>query len=92
MIIVEDRVEVFISYGGANIARKINKFLEEKAAEIEEVIDIKLSTSPLCSDDDTDDQMIVTVLVHYKVRHEANEHKALTSNAAATNERRDFQE
>jgi hypothetical protein len=47
MIIVEDRVEVFMSYGDANIARKINKFLEEKAAEIEEVIDIKLSTSPL---------------------------------------------
>jgi hypothetical protein len=77
MIIVEDRVEVFISYGGADIAQKINKFLEEKAAEIEEVIDIKLSTSPLSSSHDTDDQMIVTVLVHYKVRQETSEDKAL---------------
>ena len=34
-----------MSYGYENIAGKINKFLEEKAAEIEEVIDIKLSTS-----------------------------------------------
>ena len=45
MITVEHRVEVFICYGYENIAGKINKFLEEKAAEIEEVIDIKLSTS-----------------------------------------------
>jgi hypothetical protein len=49
MITVEHRVEVFISYGYENIAGKINKFLEEKAAEIEEVIDIKLSTSPILS-------------------------------------------
>lgn len=28
---------------------KINKFLEENAAEIEKVIDIKLSTSPILS-------------------------------------------
>jgi hypothetical protein len=69
---------VFISYGGADIAQKINKFLEEKAAEIEEVIDIKLSTtSTLCSSHDTDDQMIVTVLLHYKVRQETSEDKAL---------------
>jgi hypothetical protein len=77
MIIVEDRVEVFTSYGDENIARKINKFLEEKAAEIEEVIDIKLSTTSTLSSHDTDDQMIVTVLVHYKVRQETSEHKAL---------------
>jgi hypothetical protein len=85
VIIVEDRVEVFISYGGANIARKINKFLEEKAAEIEEVIDIKLSTSPLCCDH-TDDQIIVTVLVHYKIRQEANEQKVLTNVESRGNE------
>jgi hypothetical protein len=73
MITVEHRVEVFISYGYENIAGKINKFLEEKAAEIEDVIDIKLSTSPLLSSHDTDNQMIVTVLVHYKVRQEVND-------------------
>lgn len=73
MITVEHRVEVFISYGYENIAGKINKFLEEKAAEIEEVIDIKLSTSPLLSSPDTHNQMIVTVLVHYKVRQEVND-------------------
>jgi hypothetical protein len=73
MITVEHRVEMFISYGYENIAGKINKFLEEKAAEIEEVIDIKLSTSPLLSSHDTDNQMIVTVLVHYKVRQEVND-------------------
>ena len=73
MITVEHRVEVFISYGYENIAGKINKFLEEKAAEIEEVIDIKLSTSPLPSSHDTHNQMIVTVLVHYKVRQEVND-------------------
>ena len=72
MITVEHRVEVFISYGYENIAGKINKFLEEKAAEIEEVIDIKLSTSPLLSSHDTYNQMIVTVLVNYKVRQEVN--------------------
>ena len=73
MITVEHRVEVFISYGYENIAGKINKFLEEKAAEIEEVIDIKLSTSFLLSSHDTHNQMIVTVLVHYKVRQEVND-------------------
>jgi hypothetical protein len=73
MITVEHRVEVFISYGYENIAGKINKFLEEKAAEIEEVIDIKLSTSPLLPSHDTHNQMIVTVLVHYKVRQEMND-------------------
>ena len=73
MITVEHRVEVFISYGYENIAGKINKFLEENAAEIEEVIDIKLSTSPLLSSYDTHNQMIVTVLVHYKVRQEVND-------------------
>ena len=70
---VEHRVEVFISYGYENIAGKINKFLEEKAAEIEEVIDIKLSTSPLLSSRDTHNQMVVTVLVHYKIRQEVND-------------------
>lgn len=89
MIIVEDRVEVFISYDDADIAQKINKFLEGKAAEIEEVTDIKLSTSPLCSSHDTDDQMIVTVLVHYKVRQETSEGKALASKVPSTNEKRD---
>ena len=73
MITVEHRVEVFISYGYENIAGKINKFLEEKAAEIEEVIDIKLSISPLLSSHDTHNQMIVTVLVHYKVRQEVTD-------------------
>ncbi len=42
MKIVEDRVNVFLSYGHENIAEKINNFLEENAAEIEKVIDIKL--------------------------------------------------
>ena len=74
MKIVEDRVEVFISYGYENIAEKINKFLEENAAEIEKVIDIKLSTSPILSSSDTDNQMIiVTVLVHYQIRQEVND-------------------
>ena len=73
MITVEHRVEVFISYGYENIAGKINKFLEEKAAEIEEVIDIKLSTSPLLSSHDTHNQMVVTVLVHYKIRQKVND-------------------
>ena len=73
MKIVEDRVEVFISYGYENIAEKINKFLEENAAEIEKVIDIKLSTSPILSSRDTDNQMIVTVLIHYKIRQEVKD-------------------
>jgi hypothetical protein len=80
MITVEHRVEVFISYGYENIAGKINKFLEEKAAEIEEVIDIKLSTSPILSSPATDNQMmIVTVLVHYKVRQEVNDRAGSTN-------------
>jgi hypothetical protein len=74
MITVEHGVEVFISYTYENIAGKINKFLEEKAGEIEEVIDIKLSTSPPLSSRDTDNQMrIVTVLLHYKIRQEVND-------------------
>jgi hypothetical protein len=74
MKIVEDRVEVFTSYGYENIAEKINKFLEENAAEIEKVIDIKLSTSPILSSPDTNNQMIiVTILVHYKIRQEVND-------------------
>jgi hypothetical protein len=74
MKIVEDRVEVFISHGYENIAGKINKFLEENAAEIEKVIDIKLSTSPILSSSDTDNQMIiVTILVHYQIRQEVND-------------------
>lgn len=58
-----------------NIAGKINKFLEENAVEIEKVIDIKLSTSPILSSHDTiDSQMIiVTVIIHYKIRQEAND-------------------
>jgi hypothetical protein len=64
---------VFISYGYENIAEKINKFLEENAAEIEKVIDIKLSTSPILSSRDTDNQMFVTVLIHYKIRQEVKD-------------------
>lgn len=73
MRIVEDRVEVFISYDYENIAEKINKFLKENAAEIEKVIDIKLSTSPIFSSSDTQNQMIVTVLIHYEIRQEVND-------------------
>jgi hypothetical protein len=73
MRIVEDRVEVFTSYGHENIAEKVNKFLAENAAKIEKVIDIKLSTSPILSSHDTDNQMIVTVLVHYQIRQEVND-------------------
>ncbi|HEU0143317.1 MAG TPA: hypothetical protein VFQ47_00900 [Nitrososphaera sp.] len=74
MKIVEDRVEVFISYGYENIAGKINKFPEQNAAEIEKVIDIKLSTSPVLSSHDTDNQMIiVTALVHYPIRQEVKD-------------------
>jgi hypothetical protein len=73
MRIVEDRVELFMSHGYENIAEKINKFLEENAAEIEKVIDIKLSTSPILSSNDTDNQMIVTVLLHYQIRQEVND-------------------
>jgi hypothetical protein len=73
MRIVEDRVELFMSYGYENIAGKINKFLEENAAEIEKVIDIKLSTSPILSSRDTDNRMIITVLLHYQIRQEVND-------------------
>jgi hypothetical protein len=73
MRIVEDRVELFMSYGYENIAEKINKFLEENAAEIEKVIDIKLSTSPILSSRDTDNQMTVTVLLHYQIRQEVKD-------------------
>lgn len=75
MKIIEDRVEVFISNGYGNIAGKINRFLEENAAEIKRVIDIKLSTSPILSSRDTDNQMmmIVTVLIHYKIRQDVND-------------------
>ena len=73
MRIVEDRVELFMSYSYENITEKINKFLEENAAEIEQVIDIKLSTSSIRSSSDTDNQMIVTVLLHYQIRQEVND-------------------
>ncbi|MDQ3840475.1 MAG: hypothetical protein M3297_14540 [Thermoproteota archaeon] len=73
MRIVEDRVELFMSYGYENITEKINKFLEENAAEIEQVIDIKLSTSSIRSSSGTDNQMIVTVLLHYQIRQEVND-------------------
>jgi hypothetical protein len=72
MRIVEDRVELFMSHGYENIAAKINKFLEENAAEIEKVIDIKISTSPILSSRDTDNQMIITVLLHYQIRQEVS--------------------
>jgi hypothetical protein len=74
MRIVEDRVKLFISDGYENIAEKINKFLEENAAEIEKVIDIKLSTSPILSSRDRhNNQMIITVLIHYQIRQEVND-------------------
>jgi hypothetical protein len=73
MRIVEDRVELFISHGYENIAEKINKFLKQNAAEIEKVIDIKLSTSQILSSHDTDNQMIITVLIHYQIRQEVND-------------------
>jgi hypothetical protein len=69
------QVEIFVSNGYENITGKINKFLEENAVEIEKVIDIKPSTSPILSSHDTiDSQMIiVTVLIHYKIRQEVND-------------------
>jgi hypothetical protein len=73
MRIVEDRVELFISHGYENIAEKINKFLKQNATEIEKVIDIKLSTSQILSSHDTDNQMIITVLIHYQIRQEVND-------------------
>jgi hypothetical protein len=73
MKIIEDRVEVFTSYGYEDITGKVNKFLEDNAAELEKVIDIKLSTSPILSSRDTPNRMIVTVLVHYRIRQEVND-------------------
>jgi hypothetical protein len=52
-----------------NISDKINRFLEENANEIEKVIDVKLSTSPVITSRETDKQMIiVTALIHHKIR------------------------
>ncbi len=74
MKLLEDRVEIFISKGSENISEKINRFLEENASEIEKVIDVKLSTSPILTSPETDKQMIVvTVLLHYKIRQDVNE-------------------
>ncbi len=77
MKLVEDRVEIFISKGSENISEKINRFLEENASEIEKVIDVKLSTSPILTSPETDKQMIVvTVLIHYKIKQDVNgQHK-----------------
>ncbi len=74
MKLLEDRVEVFISKGSENISEKINKFLEDNATQIEKVIDVKLSTSPVLASPETDKQMIiVAVLIHYKIRQDVND-------------------
>jgi hypothetical protein len=74
MKLLEDRVEVFTSTGSENISGKINKFLEDNATQIEKVIDVKLSTSPILASSETDKLMIiVTVLVHYKIRQDVND-------------------
>jgi hypothetical protein len=75
MKLQEDRVEIFMSKSSENISSKINKFLEENAIQIEKVIDIKLSTtSSVLASHDTDRQMIiVTVLIHYKIRQDVND-------------------
>jgi hypothetical protein len=54
MKLVEDRVEIFMSKGSENISEKINRFLGEDASEIEKVIDVKLSTSPVLTSRETD--------------------------------------
>jgi hypothetical protein len=77
MKLQEDRVEIFISKSSENISAKINKFLEDNATQIEKVVDVKLSTtsSPLLASHEADKQMtiIVTVLVHYKIRQDVND-------------------
>ena len=74
MKLLEDRVEIFPSMGSEGISGKINKFLEDNAIQIEKVIDVKLSTSPVLDSHDTDKQMIiVTVLIHYKIRQDVND-------------------
>jgi hypothetical protein len=74
MRLQEDRVETFISKSSENISAKINKFLEDNATQIEKVIDVKLSTSPILTSHETDKQMIiVTVLIHYKIRQDVND-------------------
>jgi len=74
MKLLEDRVEVFTSTGSENISGKINKFLEDNAIQIEKVVDVKLSTSPVLASHETDKLMIiVTVLVHYKIRQDVND-------------------
>ena len=71
MKLVEDRVEIFISKGLKIFEKKINRFLGEDASEIEKVIDVKLSTSPVLTSRETDKEMIiVTVLIHYKIRQD----------------------
>lgn len=74
MKLLEDRVEVFTSVGPENISGKINKFLEDNAIQIEKVIDVKLSTSPILASRETDKLMIiVTILVHYKIRQDVKD-------------------
>ena len=74
MKLLEDRVEVFTSKGSENISANINKFLEDNATQIEKVIDLKLSTSSVLAYRETDKQMIiVTVLIHYKIRQDVND-------------------
>jgi hypothetical protein len=74
MKLLEDRVEIFTSMGSEDISGKINKFLEDNAIQIEKVMDVKLSTSPILASHDTDKRMIiVTVLIHYKIRQDVND-------------------
>jgi hypothetical protein len=57
-----------------NISGEINKFLEDNAIQIEKVIDVKLSTSPILASHETDKLIIiVTVLVHHKIRQDVND-------------------
>ena len=73
MKLLEDRVEIFTSRGSEDISGKINKFLEDNAIQIEKVINVKLSTSPILASHEADKQMIaITVLIHYKIRQDVN--------------------
>ncbi len=74
MKLLEDRIEVFMSKSSENISEKINRFLEDNVTQIEKVIDVKLSTSPILASLEKDKQtIIVTVLIHYKIRQDVND-------------------
>ena len=47
MKLVEDRVEIFMSKGSENISEKINWLLWGDARDMEKVIDVRMSTSPV---------------------------------------------